>query len=231
MPGYFCTYVYLILRKLSRKRRKRSTRISLECFKYIFFSLWLDLKKGRQKKKMDQLERMLASVFLVEMNTKRRIAVTKNTTHFCYLFSYPRPLFVLLRTLNFFFSFFTFLSFDLFFFFLSLFPQINTSFSLVLCHSTVAPGKVIRLDFRNKFYIEPSATCEYDYLEVTKKNEREDEVEENSQHLQSSFSIHFWSGKEENRAPVNVWKSIQASDFFNAHKRHIIEQSCRLPFA
>ncbi|XP_055323319.1 uncharacterized protein LOC129578577 [Sitodiplosis mosellana] len=31
---------------------------------------------------------------------------------------------------------------------------------------TVDPGFVIKLDFRNRFYIEPSATCEYDYLEI-----------------------------------------------------------------
>lgn len=28
------------------------------------------------------------------------------------------------------------------------------------------PGFVIKLDFRNKFDIEPSPMCEYDYLEV-----------------------------------------------------------------
>lgn len=33
-------------------------------------------------------------------------------------------------------------------------------------HLTAPPGFQIRLDFRNRFYIEPSATCEYDYLEI-----------------------------------------------------------------
>lgn len=31
---------------------------------------------------------------------------------------------------------------------------------------TAQPGYIIQLDFRNKFHIEPSANCEYDYLEV-----------------------------------------------------------------
>lgn len=36
--------------------------------------------------------------------------------------------------------------------------------------SNTAPiGYVIKLDFRNRFNIEPSTMCEYDFLEVNKK--------------------------------------------------------------
>lgn len=49
------------------------------------------------------------------------------------------------------------------------FHKLTRFFFIWLFQSYTAPPRfVIKLDFRNRFVIEPSATCEYDYLEVKK---------------------------------------------------------------
>lgn len=56
------------------------------------------------------------------------------------------------------------------------------SHSLPTLYLFVAPpGFVIRLDFRNRFAIEPSAQCEFDYLEVTIKYENKINKKKNTQ--------------------------------------------------
>jgi hypothetical protein len=43
---------------------------------------------------------------------------------------------------------------------------VGTALRVVNCVIAAEPGHLLRLDFRDDFYIEPSEECRYDYLEV-----------------------------------------------------------------
>lgn len=142
---------------------------------------------------------------------------THTTFTFCYLFSYPLPFFLLLIFLC-----------AHYIFFISFFLRINTFHSLWLfAPPTVDPGFVIKLDFRNRFYIEPSATCEYDYLEVrwTRKMKKKTRKLLTTTVFNLHFQFIFDRTREKKNNRGSRVKLRRTWFFFTADKRHIIEQS------
>lgn len=162
-----CWYLYIIWRKFSQKNlwMRDGAEHTIEIFHF-----WSDLKEKRRTEMNEQYisiewKRRREKRNEQKPNWSKLAAV--NTKKMCFLwfqkafsFAFPFSLSLSTHVTNAILFSFIFC------------PVLFTRFidKLRWCFSfqpNVAPeGYQIKLDFRNRFNIEPSATCEYDFLEV-----------------------------------------------------------------